>query len=67
MAGLTITLQNGESAVVAIPLDDENGRPINESVIVTCVRAQNGRVSLAIEAPRDFPITHGKGGRDAQS
>ena len=65
MAGLTLTLEEGHSAIVSIPLEDENGNPITEKVRVTCVQAQPGRVSIAIEAPRDFPIDRVKADRSA--
>lgn len=51
MPGLTLTLEEGDSALISVPL--EGG---DELVEVTCVRATEGRVSLAIVAPRDFPI-----------
>lgn len=47
MAGLTLTLEDGDAAVVLVG---------SQEIEVTCVRAEDGRVSIAIVAPREFPI-----------
>jgi hypothetical protein len=56
MPGLTITISEGESAEVLVPLEDEEGRETNEKVRVTYVKDSTGRASVCIEAPRDFSI-----------
>ena len=56
MAGLTLTLEVGDSAVVEVPLVDDNGEETTELIVVHCVRVTRGRCSVAIEAPRDFII-----------